>query len=67
MVKAPGSGEGPVSDQSPEGKGVDDLAVARFVAELHDSGAFAEVKLTSSIIKEVAVGVAREYQVDCRL
>src|SRR5918999_474927 len=29
MVKAPGSGEGPVSDQSPGGKGVVDLAVAR--------------------------------------
>lgn len=29
MAKAPGSGEGPVSDQSPGGKGVVDLAVAR--------------------------------------
>ena len=50
-----------------EGIAVDEVAVAQFVAELRDSGAFVEVRLNSSDFEEVAVGNARKYQVDCRL
>ena len=50
-----------------EGIAIDDLAVAQFVAELQDSGAFENVRLTSSDFEQIAIGNGRKYKVDCRL
>jgi cell division protein FtsB len=47
------------------GIGVDDLAVARFVAVLRDSGTFLQVMLKSSSAVGDASGDAREFSAEC--
>lgn len=48
-----------------KGIALDDLAVAQFIVALRDTGVFNSVELKSSLVTQLASGLAREYFVEC--